>query len=125
MVWYGILYLSHGNTLAPTTLSWFSRRACFVPVPVSVPDLNPIPGRNPGLGPGPNPYLGFESGSSTSSGSRISPVRALILVWVLGPGSGPEARFSKASETFWARRPFFLVHLYLKTKRRKRLKLLA
>ena len=23
MVWYGILYLNQGNTLAPTILSWF------------------------------------------------------------------------------------------------------
>ena len=47
------------------------------------------PGTVPVPGPGPNP------------------VRALIRVWVLGPSSGPGARFSEASETFWARQPFF------------------
>ena len=30
-LWYTILK-NHGNTLAPTTLSWFPRRACFVQI---------------------------------------------------------------------------------------------
>ena len=29
MAWYGILYLNQGNTLAPTTLSWFPWGACL------------------------------------------------------------------------------------------------